>query len=61
MTARAVAGLGAVAGGRRVVSTGDSPQAGNGPAVTILLSAGDGSLRPRVDPAANLASMLGLP
>jgi Domain of unknown function (DUF4438), N-terminal/Domain of unknown function (DUF4438), C-terminal len=43
-----------------VVSTGDSPQAGNGPAVTILLSAGDGSLRPRVDPAANLASMLGL-
>ena len=38
-----------------------APRRATAQAVTILLSAGDGSLRPRVDPAANLASMLGLP
>ena len=43
-----------------VVASGDSPLAGNGPAVTVLLSAGDGSLEPALAPDANLASMLGL-
>lgn len=43
-----------------VVAGGDSPLAGNGPAVTVLLSAGDGSLEPKLDPDANLATMLGL-
>ncbi len=43
-----------------VVASGDSPLAGNGPAVTVLLSAGDGSLEPNVAPEANLATMLGL-
>jgi len=43
-----------------VVASGDSPLAGNGPAVTVLLSAEDGSLQPRLDADANLASMLGL-
>jgi uncharacterized protein DUF4438 len=43
-----------------VVASGDSPVAGNGPAVTVLLSAADGSLRARVDPGANLAAILGL-
>ena len=43
-----------------VVASGDSPLAGNGPAVTVLLSAGDGSLEPEVTPAANLAPMLGI-
>jgi hypothetical protein len=43
-----------------VVVSGDSPLAGNGPAVTVLLSAADGSLEPRVDPDANLAAILGL-
>ena len=43
-----------------VVASGDSPLAGNGPAVTVLLSAGDGSLEPELDPGANLAAMLGL-
>ena len=39
-----------------VVASGDSPLAGNGPAVTVLLSAGDGSLAPRGRAGANLAS-----
>jgi Domain of unknown function (DUF4438), N-terminal/Domain of unknown function (DUF4438), C-terminal len=43
-----------------VVASGDSPLAGNGPAVTVLLSAGDGSLEPRLDADANLATILGL-
>ena len=43
-----------------VVACGDSPLAGNGPAVTVLLSAGDGSLEPELAPDANLAAMLGL-
>jgi hypothetical protein len=43
-----------------VVAAGDSPLAGNGPAVTVLLSAADGSLDARVDPEANLAAILGL-
>ena len=43
-----------------VVAAGDSPLAGNGPAVTVLLSAPDGSLEARVDPGANLAAILGL-
>jgi hypothetical protein len=43
-----------------VVASGDSPLAGNGPAVTVLLSAADGSLEARTDPAANLTAILGL-
>jgi len=43
-----------------VVASGDSPLAGNGPAVTVLLSAADGSLEARADPDANLAAILGL-
>ena len=43
-----------------VVAAGDSPLAGNGPAVTVLLSAADGSLEARVDPGANLTAILGL-
>jgi hypothetical protein len=43
-----------------VVACGDSPLAGNGPAVTVLLSAADGSLAARPDPEANLAAILGL-
>ena len=43
-----------------VVACGDSPLAGNGPAVTVLLSAADGSLEPELDLDANLATMLGL-
>ncbi|HEY7259386.1 MAG TPA: DUF4438 domain-containing protein [Gaiellales bacterium] len=43
-----------------VVASGDSPIAGNGPAVTVLLSAADASLHARVDPDANLAAILGL-
>ena len=43
-----------------VVVCGDSPLAGNGPAVTVLLSAADGSLEPQLDLDANLATMLGL-
>lgn len=43
-----------------VVTTGDSPLAGNGPAVTILLSGAGGSIVPRLDAGANLAQMLGL-
>jgi hypothetical protein len=43
-----------------VVACGDSPLAGNGPAVTVLLSAAEGSLAARPDPEANLAAILGL-
>jgi hypothetical protein len=43
-----------------VVSSGDSPLAGNGPAVTVLLSAADGSLEGRLDADANVAAILGL-
>ncbi|HET7172537.1 MAG TPA: DUF4438 domain-containing protein [Gaiellales bacterium] len=43
-----------------VVASGDSPLAGNGPAVTVLLSAADGSLEARADADANLAAILGL-
>ncbi|HSD03871.1 MAG TPA: DUF4438 domain-containing protein [Gaiellales bacterium] len=43
-----------------VVASGDSPVAGNGPAVTVLLSAADGSLEAQVDPGVNLAAILGL-
>jgi hypothetical protein len=43
-----------------VVASGDSPLAGNGPAVTVLLSAADGSLEARLDAEANLAAILGI-
>ncbi|MBI4277949.1 MAG: DUF4438 domain-containing protein [Armatimonadetes bacterium] len=43
-----------------VVSTGDSPQAGYGPAVTVLLTSPQGKIAPRRDAGANLGAMLGL-
>jgi uncharacterized protein DUF4438 len=43
-----------------VVSTGDSPVLGNGPATTILLSGPTASLEPRLDDGANLADLLEL-
>jgi hypothetical protein len=43
-----------------VVTTGDSPAAGNGPALTLLLAAADGSIRPHLDAGANLSTLLGL-
>jgi hypothetical protein len=43
-----------------VVASGDSPILGNGPGMTLLLSAPDGSLAPERDADANLARLLGL-
>jgi hypothetical protein len=43
-----------------VVASGDSPILGNGPGMTLLLSAPDGSLAPDRDADANLARLLGL-
>ena len=43
-----------------VVACGDSPILGNGPGVTLLLSAPGGSIEPEVDPAANIAELLRL-
>jgi Domain of unknown function (DUF4438) len=43
-----------------VVSTGDSPVLGNGPATTILLSGPTDAFEPRVDDRANLADLLEL-
>jgi hypothetical protein len=43
-----------------VVASGDSPILGNGPGVTLLLSAPDGSLAPEQDADANVARLLGL-
>jgi len=43
-----------------VVACGDSPILGNGPGMTLLASAPDGSLVPEVDGDANIAGLLGL-
>ena len=43
-----------------VVASGDSPILGNGPGMTLLLSAPDGSLAPEQDADANVAGLLGL-
>jgi hypothetical protein len=43
-----------------VVASGDSPILGNGPGMTLLLSAPDGSLAPEVDADANVARLLRL-
>jgi hypothetical protein len=43
-----------------VVACGDSPILGNGPGMTLLLSAPDGSLAPEQDADANVARLLGL-
>ena len=43
-----------------VVSTGDSPLAGNGPGVTLLLSGSASALGVEVDEGANLADLLGI-
>jgi hypothetical protein len=42
------------------VSHGSSFIAGHGPGVTTLLTSASGALEPRVDPSANLATILGL-
>ncbi len=43
-----------------VVACGDSPILGNGPGVTLLLSAPGGVIEPEVDSGANIAGLLGL-
>jgi hypothetical protein len=43
-----------------VVASGDSPILGNGPGVTLLVSAPEGTLVPELDADANIAGMLGL-
>jgi hypothetical protein len=43
-----------------VVVCGDSPVLGNGPGVTLLLSAPRGFIAPEVDPGANIAELLRL-
>jgi hypothetical protein len=43
-----------------VVACGDSPVLGNGPGMTLLLSAPGGLLRPEVDAAASIAELLEL-
>lgn len=43
-----------------VVACGDSPVLGNGPGMTLLLSAPGGLLRPEVDAAASIADLLEL-
>jgi hypothetical protein len=43
-----------------VVVCGDSPALGNGPGVTLLVSAADGALVPDVDSGANIAELLSL-
>jgi hypothetical protein len=43
-----------------VVVCGDSPILGNGPGVTLLVSAPDGAIVPELDTAANIAELLGL-
>jgi hypothetical protein len=44
-----------------VVTTGDSPSLGNGPATTVLLSGPSAQLEPVVDAGANLRDLLELP
>jgi uncharacterized protein DUF4438 len=43
-----------------VVACGDSPVAGNGPGVTLLVTAPDGLMEPMVDASANLVELLAL-
>jgi hypothetical protein len=43
-----------------VVASGDSPILGNGPGMTLLLSAPDGALQAEIDPDANIAALLDL-
>jgi hypothetical protein len=43
-----------------VVACGDSPVLGNGPGMTLLLSAPAGFIEPDVDPGANIAELLRL-
>jgi hypothetical protein len=43
-----------------VVACGDSPILGNGPAITLLLSAPGDSIEPSIDAAANIADLLGI-
>jgi hypothetical protein len=43
-----------------VVACGDSPVLGNGPGLTLLLSAPRGFLEPDVDPDVNIAGLLEL-
>jgi hypothetical protein len=43
-----------------VVASGDSPVAGNGPGITLLVTAPDGAIEPEIDGSANLTSLLGL-
>ena len=43
-----------------MVVCGDSPLLGNGPGVTLLVSAPDGALAPDVDLQANIAELLSL-
>jgi Domain of unknown function (DUF4438) len=43
-----------------VVACGDSPVLGNGPGLTLLLSAPAGFIEPEVDPGANIAELLEL-
>ena len=43
-----------------MVATGTSRRAGQGCAVTVLLSCADGGLAVESDPAANIAGMLGI-
>jgi hypothetical protein len=43
-----------------VVVCGDSPAAGNGPGITLLLTAPDGAIEPEIDGSVNLTGLLGL-
>jgi hypothetical protein len=43
-----------------VVACGDSPVLGNGPGMTLLLSAPSGFIEPEIDPGANIAELLQL-
>jgi hypothetical protein len=43
-----------------VVACGDSPVLGNGPGITLLLSAPGGFIEPELDPGANIAELLQL-
>jgi hypothetical protein len=43
-----------------VIACGDSPILGNGPGMTLLLSAAGDSIEPSIDAGANIAELLGL-
>lgn len=44
-----------------VVGQGDSPRAGYGPGVTLLMTATDGAIVPEIKPAVNLTTLLDIP